>query len=607
MRIIQLKFFTKCLKGNIPLKVVPFFSYAFCLAHLWILLIIPSANGYEFSIYEAYPKIFWFCIIGSIFTGQILLIKCSFDESSKKYCLLGIISILVSDSVLLFMPMIRGYVAYGRGDTLSHLGMAKDILSTGCFGVSNIYPLDHILISILFLLSNIKLATLSMVIPPIFSLAFIAFFYILSKEVFLDKSLSLLTLIFTTTLMFGYFHQMFAPYIQAFFVIPLVLYLFFKSRMNECRMDFHALLIIFSIFIVFFHPLTSIILIGIICVFEISIRFQPNYENISIKFGRSLKLIILNLVVFLSWSAYLYILVRSLDRIRNSFFDPGIKSEFQKTIDVINYGDVGPILLIKSVLLTYGQMIIIILLSLLFIISIIYNFLILTGALEKPRFFYIFASIGFLSFSVSSVFVYIAAAYFGFMRILDIAICFSIWLLSPLVFIIFSPANKKRQLFPKVFLSFFLLMIIIFSVFNLYSSPLIRLSNQQVAESELNGMNTFYNVRNIDTPILNFGLSQFRFHDGLFGRDSSPRTNIRYGVDEVPVDHFDYLHNDSLKFRYNNSYLLLNSLGRNAYPYLYPEFREKWRFTPSDFSRLQKDYYVKKIYDNYNLNIYHIN
>ncbi len=43
---------------------------------------------------------------------------------------LGILIIFLVDSILLFMPIIRGYLNFGLGDVLSHIGSMKDIINT---------------------------------------------------------------------------------------------------------------------------------------------------------------------------------------------------------------------------------------------------------------------------------------------------------------------------------------------------------------------------------------------------------------------------------------------------------------------------------------------
>ena len=54
------------------------------LSSLLIILITPSATNYEFSIYNAYPLIFWLTLIAVIVTGSsILLINGLSNERDK--------------------------------------------------------------------------------------------------------------------------------------------------------------------------------------------------------------------------------------------------------------------------------------------------------------------------------------------------------------------------------------------------------------------------------------------------------------------------------------------------------------------------------------------
>jgi hypothetical protein len=156
-----------------------------------------------------------------------------------------------------------------------------------------------------------------------------------------------------------------------------------------------------------------------------------------------------------------------------------------------------------------------------------------------------------------------------------------------------------------IFISVPLILIIltIFSIFNLYSSPLVKTSNLQVTESDYSGMNTFFQYRDDSLPIEELGLSQKRYYDAIFGTDA-PRKNIFYRNDLAPPDHFNYSKSSASKY-FAEHYLLINDQGRGFYQNVLPEFRDKWRYTSEDFKKLDEFYDI--VYTNKYLSLYIIN
>ncbi|HJH26822.1 MAG TPA: hypothetical protein C5S37_08645, partial [Methanophagales archaeon] len=168
--------FIKSNDENRILKIIVIICFIFIITALTIIAKTPPAGGYEISIYDAYPWYFWVFIITSIFTGQIILLKSTLSsDKNDKLWVFGFLAILTTNIILLFMPFIRGYATYGRGDVLTHIGLIKDILRTTSFGTDNFYPLDHILTASLSYITSINVEHAVNIIPPIFSL-----FYIIS-------------------------------------------------------------------------------------------------------------------------------------------------------------------------------------------------------------------------------------------------------------------------------------------------------------------------------------------------------------------------------------------------------------------------------------------
>jgi len=136
-------------------------------------------------------------------------------------------------------------------------------------------------------------------------------------------------------------------------------------------------------------------------------------------------------------------------------------------------------------------------------------------------------------------------------------------------------------------------------------SPIIKTSNQQVPKSDYIGMSTFFSFRDQSLPIRENGISSYRFYDVIYGH-SVRRLNIEFNETKMmPPDHFGY-QNETLSqdFFNNSNYLLVNDFGRDFYPYMFPEFPDKWRFLAQDYERLKIDTNIQQVYSNRNLEIY---
>ena len=168
------------------LKMLLVINYAILLSALLVILLTPPASGYEFSICDAYPNYFWCLIITSIFLGQICAVLSVLDDSTGKYWPLGFLAAVIANCLLLFLPVIRGYFIYGSGDILTHIGYMKDIGNYASIG-SNHYPILHMLGFSMHEFTGLSFGIITMIIPPIFSIVSIFYWYILGKEIFNDK------------------------------------------------------------------------------------------------------------------------------------------------------------------------------------------------------------------------------------------------------------------------------------------------------------------------------------------------------------------------------------------------------------------------------------
>lgn len=597
------------------LKIASIINFTLLLLILVIINRTPSASFYEISIYEVYPWYFWFLIITTIFIGEMVLLKSSLlSEKSNNFWIIGFISILLTNMILLFMPFIRGYIIYGRGDVLTHIGSINDICRVSSIGTNNFYPLDHILTVSLCYITNIKVEKAVNLIPPLFSIFYMGSVYILSRSIFEEKSEIIFTLAISSILLFSKNNLIFAPNVQSFLLFPFILYILFKSRSYKKTMEFSILLIIIIFCAVFFHPMTTIFLVITLLTIELSRIFVKKVykkritEWLNFQEKSMFNILFIILIIFFLWYFSFSLICKCFNTVINWFFFEIGSSEAGKYTTLISNTSPSILDIVQIILNMYGQVII---LGTLFVIFSLYFFNAERKKKDnqKLKIYHLYFCIISIVFIVISALVFFNNFIIEFGRVSKYDIFFTSIFVAISYGLTYNRLKESKNSSSSkkiiyVSLCFVFILLIYFSIFNLYISPRIKSVNEQVTEDEIKGMASFYNHRNQGMLIQEIGISQERFHDLIFGT-SVPSKNVRYGLDTLPIDHFGYTNDTNYGNYYDSSrYLLVSSSGRNLYPELYPKYEKYWRFTPEDFYNLEKDTSVLRIYDNPTLNIY---
>jgi len=586
-------------------KIILIMAFLFIFVLLTIFLNIGPASSYEFSIYDVYPWYFWVFFLAAIVCGEIGILGSAVSRSHKNYWLFGLLAIILSNTLLLFMPIIRGYFIYGDADVLTHIGYMQDILLTSNIG-ENHYPIDHILGVIIHLVSGLTLPVITHIIPPVFSFFFILSMYFVGKTIFQNKIELMILVLLSSILIFENFHIPFTPNSQAFFLVPLILYLAFKIYYGTKNSNYYILLLVISSLIIFYHPLVTILVILTFCLMQFTQYILEKYQSRSLKKVNFTYTIFFMVTLFSIWSSYLIMATDLMVPIIGRLFgDETIESELQQNFNLISRVNIDPIYLLKLILNLYGQWI---LLGILSLLSIGLIFKAVKNKRIELTFYRGISVLGFIAFSMLSVIMLFINGSFDFGRIYTFATLFSL-LVIPTGICLFLFNNPDSNSFAYKRLISLLVIILIFfgityfSVFNLYYSPIIKNTNQQVPKSDFIGMNTFFSTRDESRPILALGISTDRFYDAIYG-ESAERTNIHFSEkNTLPPDHFG-LQNETNNFFDDPKYLLLNDKGRGFYEHLYPEFENNWHFLPGDFKRLRFDSKIQLIYSNKNLEIY---
>lgn len=581
------------------IKILSILGFIIILLALNIIINNHSPNVYGFSIYKMYPWYFWVLIIMAIFIGQIILMYNAVSKYETNTWLIGFLMIIISNLILLFMPIIKGYFIHGREDVLTHVGYMIDIENKHNI-ISNPYPMLHIIGFTLKSFSGLSYNDITMFLPILYSLFYIFSWYILGKHIFKNKRDLFIMLVFSSILLLGSKNVMLSPNGQAILFVPFFLYIFFKSRLPKNAAPYSILLILLSFFIIFSHPLVTILLTVTILLSDITMYFNST-KNSEVKIKKSTNLLSIMICSFLVWSSYLHILAYSLENIIYTLMSSdGGSSEFSRYQTSVSSVDVSFLKIVGLVLSVYGSYV---LLSILSAACIIYILTFWKKYNIKVNYYHKLSILGWILLVFFSLLLFLLNDQFGFIRVYSYSIFFSITLISfSISMFLRRPSDKnKSNLKVLVVVSLFLILITGLSTYSLFMSPTILKTDQQTPESEFSAMKTFYKVKN-DYPVLERGTVNIRVHNAIYGVSGTKKKDILR--DDIVIKHFGYDNNSSLSDSYNKSYLMINYIGRNQDQEILPKFEDRWSFNYSDFAHLDNDTGVVKFYSDKFTDIY---
>jgi len=303
------------------LQIVGCFCFASVAAALLLIDRNSPATGYELSIYESLPAVVWICLIAALAGGTGIVVHQAFADQKGEYWLLGFFILVLVVSVVLLLPVFRGYYLYSGEDTNAHVQLADEILQTGRFRPENSYPITHTLMAELAQVCGVAPLHVVKYIPVLFTVLFMLFSYLLATSVMPQRGQALLAAA-TTALFFNYYHVCTYPQALAVMTLPLIFYLYFKGFLDASlpfRVAFVTLLLVFP----FFHPAPAAVLIVCLLAAEgtkLAWRVRAgrtqapsNAATNSVTFGPTL----ICSVTFLTWISSSYIFAKTVYNVLN--------------------------------------------------------------------------------------------------------------------------------------------------------------------------------------------------------------------------------------------------------------------------------------------------
>jgi hypothetical protein len=496
----------------------------------------------------------------------------------------------------------------GLGDMYHHMLVASQILNSGYLPLTDYYPVMHIWLSIVYNFLPDFIILIS-IFSIVFFILYILSLYILGKTILGTKKGGIFVSLFGIPLIFSFLQWGYIPFFFALIIFPVILYAYQKITHNPTQKSrFYICLIILSLFIVFCHPMISVILIIMFSIFIFFELFKgwvtaqrSNIEAANI-------LLIVSLTLVLWWLQFRSIL-NTLERISYAFLGQGDHvSIIEHQMNVITTANVSIWLVIEIFIKTYGSICLYFSISLFFLLYIIYQYYQNKKIYEDDLIYLlqfcaaIFIGIAFLT-GYFVIFEPIRAAMYGL--ILATILCglffYRLWC---------SALSKKRQLVLTTSVTLVLTLVCMLTMLALYSSPWISVPNSALTYEEKNGMDWILEYRDARIPVVRDEGSMYKYKNYYESMNARNKKNlIEYG--NIPSN-FGYMTNrttgDSFAdLPYKNVYMLTTEKMKLA-PYAVSvdrRNRSKW-FTDSDFIRLKNDPSVNLVYSGNEFGVWNV-
>jgi len=583
------------------------------------------AIGFESSIYQSTPAIFWIGIFLGYAVGILFLSLYLFRDSnliSLKW--LGLFHLSVSAIALSALHILRGYSTLNiYSDTGTHIGMVINTISQGHIP-DTYYPGLYSECSIIQLFSDINIYDQAMLIPIFMTFLTIMGITLCARKIFPDVKVSYLVLLFMLFLPYGsatfvgtYTHKFVGMTIPD--ALMVFLYLLLLLILYEKSLKTFVFAIILCIAMIFYHPVVSTIAILFLCV--TTIYFFILYTRNKYTNKRAIYQILLLLFItsgsFVLW--YWSYFGKTVQSIYYSLFSDLEEINAGNTLDMLSEANAlgfsfDTVLRVASItLIIYG----------LFSLSL---FVYIKYYRNNPDyksmalFYVLFFALGgyiFLVLFSSSLFTYT--------RLTDLLLPLAV-LGAGFAFYHFYIKVRGQSNFLSskylVVIIVILLLICTFSIISYHPSSLTLNPGVQSTEATLSGVKTVLPIMNLD---LEYGgiwfTSIWRIADAFYSL-STIETNaygdvliINTGMIssqeesnplEVPY-HFNYTAGEGNlgQFYSDNIYLNLIEKDRKYYLSYYPELIP-YRWSTIDFAQLEFDSSVNKLYSNKGYDLYYI-
>lgn len=592
--------YTKANREDRLYKIATITLYTVTILWLYILSNTPTARGYEISIYNAYPLFFWYLFSLTMILGISLTIY--FIVKGVNLWRYSILSILIADTIVLFLPAIRNYEFYALGgsDIFAHLAWSKYILNTGHLSSADLYPATHILIATQHQLYLPNSALLATIISFVFFILYVLSLFLLGGVIFNDNRAGAIFSIFGLPLLFSLAHYAFIPFSFALFLFPLIFFIIRKIEVSERRGAYYISFIVFALFIVFCHPMITLILLLILGTLygytQICDRFQLEFAY---RFD-VLKMASIVGIIFVFW----YINFQSILNMGERTISALLGMDDTETIlsynlDMVGQSEASLFKVIDVFIKNYGPITIYFGIALCIVIYLLKEFV--TKRKYADEIIYI--TFFLLSIAFGAVLTLGHFVVFELIRATSFAIIMATIICGIGSYNFFKNAgiSKRKKIFTLI-ITVMLCSVSILSTFSVYPSPWKFSASNHMTELDISGIDWYLIKQDGSIPLYSEKpwSKYFRYFQEIH---AIPVQQPQVVTGKLPP-HFGYDQNRCLiqsfdDFEGEGFYLATNEQLRQQFLVYAEGFRSlRNNFSKSDFSRLNNDNIALKIYVN---------
>jgi hypothetical protein len=579
-------------------------SIYFAVAAVIVVVTVAPASGYEISVYEAYPVYFYIFVVAGLITSIFLLVLSCSRGTQSNWWIAGLLSWVSINSIILLLPVLRGYAFYGRTDPAQHYGFIKDIEITGHFNApatrfENYYPASHIWVVSLSQITGLNSATIVMVTPVIFYLFYVMSVLIFSNIITKKIEEKLLIIAFSLPLSLSFIEAQFFPTTLTFFFSPLILYLMYQR--GRQKIFGHALLSLLLILLLpFIHPGDTLLYLQLFLSLELAQRIHSKMTYNQRKHTVSYFLYSI-LVLFIAWFLWFSVFSqfgKTISGLFNWLISGQGISEAGIYFDILTRAHATFIDIVDAFLRNFGCALLLLLLAAL----IACNWLHRLTQLDKYRLSFLSV---FAMFAILTPILVFIPAIGSWRRSLPYAILPSVFILG-LGFGEWIRNNAGGKL--KSFIVVILILMATLSISSIHPSPFTMSANPQISHHDILGMRWFLDHQNNQNFIDQQRVMQYALSAIILGNQRTPK-NIRWGTSEQyqPPDHFGYDKHEMYGQSYSEDrYFLNDKLSRILLPTVFTKYKLYWRWNEIDWEKLNNDLSVLKVYFNGEFEVFYI-
>ncbi|BAI62615.1 hypothetical protein MCP_2543 [Methanocella paludicola SANAE] len=596
------------------------------LASICLILLAVSAiaawntpsKGYEPSIYSSTPQIFWISIIISIASGVAIIFSQIFNRGYKRNnrWAIGFLLMLLCFILCLSVFIIRGYYMLdGNGDTSTHIGYINQILRdghapNGLFQSDLIYPVIHFYTAELSLMTGQGIMPLQNLIPLYLALLFIGFMYLFIHGFLNNKGMSILALMSSFLIIADYYNPFylgFIPYILANYFFPLAIFVFFLWKRDLSWGILSLLLLLVS---VPFHP---VLVIGLIATLALVWSFEKvliglnRFKPLGIKNIDMLKKVHMQPQIVLSLNLWFLLWISSFQVWDHTLANVMKLLEFggpTQMTGVLTAASKAPVqdlaVYISKIELSIIAYVAIALIALPLIIRHMLK--------EKKIGYLLLLYAPFTAFCALILVFYSLNLGFSPTRLIFfIFIICTVFVGFLLYKVISAIGTLKGRVIPLLCLGLLLAFMVGLygnGILTLYPSPYTMQPNMGTTRQDVQTMGWLLSDRPLNVSITSIQTPPYRYADMLISVDDTsqllprvyPSTYKENNVNLSLPYHFGYLNGTSLASAFNfDTYVLLTNKDKSIYIDVLPDMAQ-YRYTLQDFSNLENDAGLFKLY-----------